>query len=112
MNSNGHGGVRAKAGRPKGSSNRDTRQRQRRIELVGNQIARELRQHGIEAFDGDAHGFLVTVYKDPRIPMPFRLDAAKACIPYEKPRLAAITHKNSEDLPPVVDRVEYVIIDP
>src|SRR5215212_10283850 len=107
MNSNGHGGLRAKAGRPKGSSNRHTRQRRRKIELAANQIALELKRNGVKAFEGDAHEYFMSVYKDTRIPMPFRLDAAKACMPYEKPRLAAVTITPQDQLPPVIDKIEF-----
>jgi hypothetical protein len=86
--------------------------RRHKIEFVADQIARELRQHGIDAFEGDAHAFLVTVYKDPRLPLPIRIEAAKACVGYEKPKLAAIAVKDANDLPAVIDRVEFVIVDP
>src|SRR5215212_7891090 len=109
---NQHGGRRSNAGRKKGGSNRDTRMWRHKIELVADQIARELRQHGIEAFEGDAHAFLVTVYKDPRMPLPLRIDAAKACLGFEKPKLAAIAVKQADNEPPVIDRIEYVIVDP
>ena len=42
------------------------------------------------AFAGDAHAFLIAVYKDPGQPMEIRLDAAKAAVRYEKPALAAV----------------------
>ena len=40
-----------------------------------------------KAFKGDAHAFLCVIYKDKDQPLAIRLDAAKAAIPYEKPRL-------------------------
>ncbi len=39
-------------------------------------------------FQGDSHALLMAIYKDPRQPMSLRLDAAKAAIGYEKPRLS------------------------
>jgi hypothetical protein len=42
-----------------------------------------------DAFDGDGHALLVAIYKDPSHPIQLRLDAAKAAIRYERPRLAA-----------------------
>jgi hypothetical protein len=45
---------------------------------------------GKNAFEGDAHALLVTIYKDPTHPIDLRLDAAKAAIAFEKPRLAAL----------------------
>ena len=44
------------------------------------------------AFDGDSHALLMTVYKDPLQPLDRRIEAAKAAIGYEKPRLQAIEH--------------------
>jgi hypothetical protein len=44
---------------------------------------------GDAAFEGDAHAFLVAVYKDKAQPVELRLHAARAAIPFEKPRLAA-----------------------
>jgi hypothetical protein len=41
-----------------------------------------------DAFEGDGHAFLVSMYKDPAQPIERRLDAAKAAIPYERPRLS------------------------
>ena len=41
-------------------------------------------------FEGDSHALLMAVYKDPENPLPIRLDAAKAAIAYEKPRLSAV----------------------
>ncbi len=55
-------------------------------------------------FEGGAHGFLVSVYTDPRVPLPLRIDAARTCIGYEKPKLAAIAVKDASDPPPVIDR--------
>ncbi|MGH8137171.1 MAG: hypothetical protein ACREVV_03100 [Steroidobacteraceae bacterium] len=45
---------------------------------------------GDSAFQGDAHALLVAIYKDENKPLPLRLDAAKAAIGYEKPRLSTI----------------------
>jgi hypothetical protein len=41
-------------------------------------------------FAGDAHAFLMAVYKNPKLDLHTRIDAAKAAIGYEKPRLASI----------------------
>ncbi len=35
----------------------------------------------------------MTVYKDPKQPIGLRMEAAKAALPYEKPRLASIENK-------------------
>ena len=52
-------------------------------------IAKMLRSQGIEPFEGDAHAFLVWVYKHPAIDLLLRKDAAVAAIAFEKPRLAS-----------------------
>jgi hypothetical protein len=52
-----------------------------------------------DAFDGDAHALLVTVYKDSRQEWNLRIDAAKAAIRYEKPALAAVDVGNKDDKP-------------
>ena len=42
----------------------------------------------------DAHAFLVAVYKNPKLDHHTRQDAAKAALPYEKPRLQAVKLAN------------------
>lgn len=42
------------------------------------------------AFVGDAHAFLMAVYKDPENLLGVRIDAAKAAIAFEKPRLSSV----------------------
>ena len=77
-------------GRQKGSRNKRTQEREeataQAIALIGEAIP--------DAFAGDAHAFLVAVYKNPRIDHHTRQDAAKAALPYEKPRLQAVTLAN------------------
>ncbi len=45
---------------------------------------------GEGAFDGDAHALLMAIYKDPKQSMQLRIEAVRAAIGYEKPRLAAV----------------------
>ncbi len=45
---------------------------------------------GDDAFTGGAHDLLMAVYKDTTRPIEQRMDAAKAAIGYERPRLAAV----------------------
>jgi len=45
---------------------------------------------GEDAFDGDAHTLLMAIYRDKRLPLKSRLDAAVAAIGYEKPRLSSV----------------------
>ncbi len=71
-------------GRQKGTPNKRTHER----EAAAQEAARKLEAVIPGAFEGDSHAFLVSVYKDPAHPIERRLDAAKAAIPYEKPRLS------------------------
>ena len=77
-------------GRQKGSRNKRTQEREeataQAIALIGEAIP--------DAFAGDAHAFLVAVYKNPKFDHHTRQDAAKAALPYEKPRLQAVTLAN------------------
>lgn len=82
-----HGGKRPGSGRPPGAKNKRT---------VATAAAAEAAAAAISAavpgaFDGDAHSFLMCVYRDPAQPMPLRVDAAKAAAKYEKPALSNIT---------------------
>ena len=74
-------------GRQKGSRNKRMQEREeataQAIALIGEAIP--------DAFAGDAHAFLVAVYKNPKLDHHTRQDAAKAALPYEKPRLQAVT---------------------
>ena len=71
-------------GRKKGSRNRKTIARQ---EAVSDVVEQAL---GASAFAGDAHAFLTSVYKDTQQPLVMRIDAAKAAIGYEKPKLTSL----------------------
>ena len=65
-----------------------------------------------EAFKGDAHALLMAIYKDPTHPMPLRIDAAKAAIGFEKPKLAALQHSGDKDNPmETLQRVEIHVVD-
>ena len=76
-----------RGGRQKGTPNQKTVAREKAQARASAQIAEAL---GPDAFEGDAHAFLVMLYKDPRQPDSVRIDAAKAALPYEKPRLASV----------------------
>ena len=73
-------------GRQKGSRDKRTQEREeataQAIALIG--------EASPDAFAGDARA----VYKNPRIDHHTRQDAAKAALPYEKPRLHAVTLAN------------------
>jgi hypothetical protein len=82
-------------GRQKGSRNKHTQEREAAtaaaMALIGGTIP--------DAFAGDAHAFLVSVYKNPEIDLHSRLYAAKAALPYEKPRLQAVAFANGGEEP-------------
>lgn len=82
-------------GRPAGAKSTRTRERERKVQEAAEVIASLIPG----AFDGDSHAFLMSVYKDPTQPLATRLDAAKAAIGYEKPRLGTIEHKGDPENP-------------
>jgi hypothetical protein len=51
-----------------------------------------------EGFEGDTHALLVAVYRDTSLPLPIRLDTAKAAVKFEKPALAATTFTKPDSL--------------
>ncbi len=77
-------------GRKPGSKNKRTEELQAAADSAAKQIAEALG----EAFEGDAHAFLMAVYKDMSRPVELRIDAAKAAIRFEKPLLASIEAKH------------------
>lgn len=81
-------------GRQKGTPNKRTAAREQKVEAA----ARALEELLPAAFTGDAHAFLMAVYKDTSNPMKDRLAAATAAIGYEKPKLAAIEHSGEMTL--------------
>jgi hypothetical protein len=76
-------------GRPSGAKNLRTEEREVFMQRASEAIEATLK----DAFTGDAHAFLMTVYKDKDQPIERRLDAAKAAAPYEKPRLSSVEAK-------------------
>lgn len=83
-------------GRVKGAKNKTTLEREA---AVAEAMAKAAAILGDDAFDGDAHALLITIYKDPRAPLELRVHCAQACLPYEKPRLAAIEHTGKDGAP-------------
>lgn len=82
-------------GRPKGAKNKHTREREEAAAKAAERAAEVL---GPTAFEGDAHALLIMVYKDAAQPIELRMDAAKASLAYEKPRLSAIEHSGTVDM--------------
>jgi hypothetical protein len=77
-------------GRKRGTPNKRTAERERAVAAAARKITAAL---GDDAFQGDAHALLMAVYKDPQQPSELRLEAARAAIGYEKPKLAAVETK-------------------
>lgn len=83
-------------GRRKGTKNRKTLAREDDAANAKAHLDADMKTFLAERyFDGDAHTLFQAVYKDRSQAMIFRLDAAKAAIPYEKPKLVAIEHSGS-----------------
>lgn len=79
-------------GRPKGSGNKVNEYRRWEVKQKEAKLDDVLRG---KAFPGDAHYFLMSVYKDETKELRDRLTAAQAALPYEKPRLSAIEHSGA-----------------
>jgi hypothetical protein len=77
-------------GRKAGTPNKRTVALRTATATAAEQISAAL---GSEVFHGDAHALLMTVYKDLKQPIGLRMEAAKAALPYEKPRPASIENK-------------------
>ena len=94
-------------GRPLGAKNKRTAA----VEAAAKAAAETIEAAMPGAFEGDAHAFLMAVYKDPKQPIEVRLDAAGKAIRYEKPALAAVDMTSTSqqtiymvsDEPPLTD---------
>lgn len=82
-------------GRQKGTKNKRTEA----LEAKVIETAKALEGLLPDAFTGDAHAFLMAVYKDTTNPLKDRLAAATAAIGYEKPKLAAVEHSGDKENP-------------
>ena len=58
-------------------------------------------------FQGNAHELLIAVYKNEDLALETRIEAAKAAIGFEVPKLASVEHKGDPDNPlETVTRIE------
>ena len=90
-------------GRPKGAKNKRTAERDAAME----QAAAQIGQAVDGAFEGNAHALLMSIYKNPANELHVRLDAAKAALPYEVPRLAPAEAGRCEDeVMPLTERLK------
>jgi len=82
------GGVRTgnPRGRPTGAKNKRTT----KLEREAARAAAAIEAVIPKAFKGDAHAYLMAIYKDPAKPEALRIDAAKAAIRYERPTLSPV----------------------
>ena len=95
------------AGKKTGGRVAGTPNKRKRQAVVAEAIAR-VGETIPDAFAGDAHALLIATYKNPNLDLHVRLEAAKAALPYEKPRLQAVTLAN-EGGEPVKERSELDI---
>src|SRR5579883_2092108 len=76
-----------RGGRQPGTPNKRTVEREKAMREAALKAEEAI---GEGAFSGDAHALLMMTYKDTALPLDTRLEAAKAAIAYEKPKLANI----------------------
>lgn len=82
-------------GRPKGSTSKSRVARRTKAQIAIDKIESKLEK----PFKGNSLEFLVSVYKDTSLGLDVRMDAAKAAIGYETPRLASTELKGSTEHP-------------
>lgn len=76
-----------RGGRRAGTPNKHTAQLRAAQAAAAEKVTQAL---GEAAFTGDGLAFLQAVYKDSHRPVELRLNAAKAAVPFERPRLQSI----------------------
>lgn len=76
------GNYKAGPGRPPGRKNNHTIELERAVNDAASKLA--------DAFEGDAHAFLATVYKNPAFPIEIRILAAGKALRVEKPVLSSV----------------------
>jgi hypothetical protein len=91
-----------RGGRKLGSKNKRTIATEKAME----QAAAKLAEAMPDLFEGDAHAYLMAIYKDPSKPDQVRIDAAGKALPYEKPRLQSTT-MTGKDGSPVIYEVRW-----
>jgi hypothetical protein len=98
------GGKRLGAGRERGTPSKHTLAR----EAAVREAAKKIEAAIPEAFQGDGHSLLMSVYKDPSIDLAVRIDCAKAALPFEKPRLSPVEPQRAgDDFVPLAERLAF-----
>lgn len=101
-------GLPKTGGRQKGSKNKGNPERKAALDALAERVEAVIPK----AFAGDSHAYLMAIYKDPSIETAVRIEAAKAAIAYEKPRLAPIEVKPQEDdHVPLAERIKSYLRD-
>jgi hypothetical protein len=80
---------RKTGGRQKGAVNRKTAEAAEKAAV----IAQAIQAAVPGAFEGDAHAFLMSIYKNPEFDTDTRIDAAGKAIRFEKPVLSSVEAK-------------------
>jgi hypothetical protein len=97
------GGKRSGAGRKRGTPSKHTIARGAAVREAAKKIEAAIP----EAFQGDGHALLMSVYKDPSIELAVRIDCAKAALPFEKPRLSPVEPQRAhDDYVPLAERLK------
>jgi hypothetical protein len=91
-----------RGGRQKGTPNKRTKAREAAVRRVAKKIEAAIPG----AFEGDSHALLMATYKNPKLKLAVRIDAAKAALPYEKARLSAVEPQRAhDDHVPLAERI-------
>src|SRR5215204_1689339 len=93
------GNYKAGPGRPKGSKNKKTLELEAAVRAASAAIGKDV----AGAFEGDAHAFLMAVYRDPAVPLELRILAASRALRVEKPALTVASVNGSVDVIPRPD---------
>lgn len=92
-------------GRPQGARSKGSKARDEAIQTMAARLGEVIPG----AFEGDSHELLMSVYRNPELPLLIRIDAAKSAIGYERPRLAAVEHSGEMNINPHEERLKSLI---
>lgn len=98
------GGRREGAGRKAGVKSTKNVDRMKKVE----QVMAAVNEAVPNAFEGDAHAFLIAVYKNPEMTLKDRIACAVAAAPFEKPKLNSVDVTADVEARVEVSRIELV----